>query len=629
MLMTSSYRTEVVDTAVMPPGVPYIVGNEAAERFSFYGMRTILVVFMTQYLGLMDGRLGASMSDAAATSAFHEFVAWAYFTPLLGAILSDVWWGKFRTIMVLSVIYCLGHAALACMGAWGQSEWWLKAGLVLICVGAGGIKPCVSAHVGDQFGPRNRHLLSRVYHAFYFSINLGSVLSTLLTPWLLKWYGPHWAFGVPGGLMAMATWLFWLGRHRYVHIPPSGSRFFRELWQRETRGAVLKLLPLYGFVAMFWALYDQTGSTWVLQAQHMDLRFAGITWLESQVQAVNPLLILLLVPCFSLLLYPWVNRWVRVTPLRKMGVGLALMVLAFGVVTGVQTWIDAGQRPSIAWQLLAYLLVTMSEIMISIVGLEFSYTQAPASMKSWVMSLYLLAVFAGNLFTAKINDYVQMPSAAQWQWRRECENPQQKEWALQARQAILAGADGITGTADDFIVRVQQGELKEIEFSDEVSAPFLKVERRLEAWMREHGEWPTAEQLGDCGRDWWGNAIEYRVIHRGACRLRSAGPAREWGTAWEVGLRLERDDVGADEPAAGSPWCWMPQQSWLARQQQLLGAQESAPPPVGMLTRVWFSGGQTRWQGAAYFGFFTGLMLVGLLLFVPYACLYRERQAAA
>ena len=228
-----SHRTTPIETDTMPPGIPYIIGNEAAERFSFYGMRTILVVFMVQYLHLMDGRGGHAMSDNQAVENFHQFASWVYFTPLIGALIADVFFGKYRTILWLSIVYCLGHAALACMGSYGDSPRWLFAGLLLICIGSGGIKPCVSAHVGDQFWKKNHHLITRIYNWFYFSINFGSFFSTLLTPWLLKHWGPHWAFGVPGVLMAIATFMFWLGRNRFVHIPASGLGFFKEAFSRE------------------------------------------------------------------------------------------------------------------------------------------------------------------------------------------------------------------------------------------------------------------------------------------------------------------------------------------------------------------------------------------------------------
>ena len=142
----------------MPPGIPYIIGNEAAERFSFYGMRTILVVFMAQYLHFMDGGGGAPLTRQQAVEYYHQFASWVYFTPLLGALIADIFLGKYLTILLLSIVYCLGHAALACMGSFGNSPWWLFAGLLLICLGSGGIKPCVSAHVGDQFGKSNHHL---------------------------------------------------------------------------------------------------------------------------------------------------------------------------------------------------------------------------------------------------------------------------------------------------------------------------------------------------------------------------------------------------------------------------------------------------------------------------------------
>ena len=172
-----SYRTTPLETDKMPPGIPYIIGNEAAERFSFYGMRTILVIFMVQYLHFMDGSGGRPMSGNEAVENYHQFASWVYFTPLIGALIADIFFGKYRTILWLSLVYCLGHAALACMGSFGNSTWWLYSGLFLICIGSGGIKPCVSAHVGDQFGKNNRHLITQIYNWFYFSINFGAAVS--------------------------------------------------------------------------------------------------------------------------------------------------------------------------------------------------------------------------------------------------------------------------------------------------------------------------------------------------------------------------------------------------------------------------------------------------------------------
>ena len=177
-----SYRTSPADLEGLPPGVPHIIGNEAAERFSFYGMKAVLAVFMVQYLHLMDGHSAAVMNEAEATANVHLFNGAVYLTPFLGALLADVLIGKYRTIIGLSLVYCAGHAALACMGVFGNSPWWLMAGLGLIALGSGGIKPCVSAHVGDQFGARNAHLLSRIFNWFYFSINTGAFVSMLLTP---------------------------------------------------------------------------------------------------------------------------------------------------------------------------------------------------------------------------------------------------------------------------------------------------------------------------------------------------------------------------------------------------------------------------------------------------------------
>ncbi|WP_010588203.1 POT family MFS transporter [Schlesneria paludicola] len=326
----------------MPSGIPYIVGNEAAERFSFYGMKAILFVYMTKYLVNAMGQPDP-LSSEQARAAVHWFVASAYFFPLAGAILSDWLLGKYRTIFWLSLVYCLGHLALAAIP--GRAG--LLAGLTLIAIGSGGIKPCVSAHVGDQFTEKNRDLLPRVYSWFYFSINLGAFVSSMLTPVLLEEFGPHWgphiAFGLPGLLMLLATFVFWLGRKKFVHVKPAGFSFIRETFSLDGLKALSGLIPLYLFVAIFWCLYDQTASAWVEQADSMDRRWLGINWLSSQIQAINPIMVLVLIPTCTYLVYPAINALFSLTALRKVAIGFLLAVISFGISATIESEITGGR----------------------------------------------------------------------------------------------------------------------------------------------------------------------------------------------------------------------------------------------------------------------------------------------
>lgn len=401
------YRTQPGASSKMPKGIPYIIGNEAAERFSFYGMRAILVVFMTQYLMNSEGTL-AVMNEDEAKGWFHLFVSAVYLTPILGALLSDIFLGKYRTIILLSLVYCAGHFALAL----DDTRMGLLIGLGLIALGSGGIKPCVSAHVGDQFGTANNHLLSRTFGWFYFSINLGAFISMLATPWLLEHHGPGWAFGIPGLLMLIATIVFWSGRHKFVHVPPGGKAFVREAFSGEGLRALGKLSIIYLFVAVFWALFDQTGSSWVLQAQQMDRVIFGIELLPSQLQAANPLLVMLLIPLFAFVIYPLLERVMTLTPLRKIAIGLFLAALAFAIPSWAQGQIDTGLTPHISWQLLAYIVLTSAEVMVSITCLEFSYTQAPRKMKSFIMAFFMISISIGNLFTSAVNFFIQNPDGS-------------------------------------------------------------------------------------------------------------------------------------------------------------------------------------------------------------------------
>jgi len=399
--MTSKYKTAPVASRSIPSGIPFIVANEAAERFSYYGMRAILVVFMTQYLMNSTGDLDV-MSEHEAQGYYHLFVSAVYFMPMLGALLADGLIGKYRTILFLSLFYCLGHFALAL----DDTRMGLLVGLGLISMGAGGIKPCVSSHLGDQFGLSNHHLLSKVFGWFYFSINLGAFAAMLIIPWLLDQYGASVAFAVPGVLMLLATIAFWTGRYRFVHIPATGVDFVKEVLSPFGLNIVFKLGSIYLFVAVFWALFEQTGSSWVLQAQKMDRVIWGVEILPSQIQAANPLLIMLLVPLFSYLFYPILGRWFRLTALKKISLGLFITAGAFAIPALIQMQIDKGLVPHIGWQLLAYLLLTAAEVMVSITCLEFSYTQAPKRMKSFVMALFFMSVALGNLFTSAVNFFI-------------------------------------------------------------------------------------------------------------------------------------------------------------------------------------------------------------------------------
>jgi len=496
-----------------PKGVRYIVGNEMCERFSYYGMRAILTVHLVSLYQLTGA--AEDVAKAEATSAYHLFAGAVYAFPMLGAILADRYWGKYKTILWLSLMYCVGHGVLAVADIPSDPSTRLNLvylGLGCIAVGAGGIKPCVSANVGDQFGRGNWNKVQAIYQIFYFSINFGSFFATLLIPWIRGDGTVLWrtslAFGVPGVLMAIATFFFWLGRDKFVHIPPkhpnklgkldtlAGSLLFLTIghlfvtpadwgwpvrvgislaflvagfavfqhrqsieqddgflaivfynlrakltgktddetankrdedvdeesplvkssfWSRfwgpaidrfgveaaEGPHAVFKIVTIFLFIPAFWAIFEQHGSTWILQAQQMDTTLFGVEVKPEQVSAWNPLMVMVLIPTMNVV-YRLSERFIGFTwtPLRRMVIGLMMAGGSFAIAAMIQHAIDAGppQSVSIWWQVVAYLVLTTSEVLVSITALEFAYTQAPKSMKSVVMGLFLLTVTLGNVF---------------------------------------------------------------------------------------------------------------------------------------------------------------------------------------------------------------------------------------
>jgi proton-dependent oligopeptide transporter, POT family len=493
-----------------PKGVKYIIGNEGCERFSFYGMKSILQVHLTTLF--VAAGMYKEIGSENAQEMVHLFVAGVYAFPMIGAIVADRLLGKYHTIIWLSLVYCLGHFVLA-IGENSIGGMWL--GLGLIAIGSGGIKPCVSAHVGDQFGKGNWKLVDKVFQAFYFIINFGSFFSTLMIPWVKEEISVSVAFGIPGILMFIATIMFWMGRKVFVHVPPhpggrtglldafgatllfmgfiglplfawgvlsfsanvalTVSSILIGLWVFEERQAikqddgflavmfcsvesllkggglksrqsldasvpadsmkrhwffgpaairfgeeaaegpkaVLKIISVFFLISVFWALFDQHASSWVRQAEMMDLNLYApgsdsvlMSFYPSQISALNPLMVMALIPFNMFFLYPFITRrgW-EMTPLRKMTIGMATASVAFVVVALIQARIEAAEAAnsvSVLWQFFPYLIMTQAEVMVSITGLEFAYTQAPTRMKSTIMGFWLLSVSLGNKLTAVV-----------------------------------------------------------------------------------------------------------------------------------------------------------------------------------------------------------------------------------
>ncbi|XP_063706988.1 peptide transporter family 1-like isoform X2 [Culicoides brevitarsis] len=346
-----------------PRSIAFIISNEFCERFNYYGMRTILVLYLTQKL---------HYSDDDATVLYHIFTMFVYFFPLMGAVLADSWLGKFKTITYLSMVYSVGSAVIA-IGAIPTlglpASVMTVIGLMLIAIGTGGIKPCVSAFGGDQFKlPEQARHLETFFSLFYFAINAGSLISTSLTPVLredVHCFGNNdcysLAFGVPGALMIVSIIIFICGRVLYKVKKPEGNMIVlvskcignavatrlkekkhnkREHWldyAEATYGkqliddikSVLRVLVLFLPLPVFWALFDQQGSRWTFQATRMTGDIGPYAIKPDQLQVVNPLLILGFIPLFSYAVYPMLAKCGIKRPLQKLTTGGILAAIAF------------------------------------------------------------------------------------------------------------------------------------------------------------------------------------------------------------------------------------------------------------------------------------------------------------
>nr|XP_006137750.1 solute carrier family 15 member 2 isoform X2 [Pelodiscus sinensis] len=365
-----------------PLSIAFIVVNEFCERFSYYGMKAVLTLYFLNFL---------HWDENLSTTVYHAFSGLCYFTPVIGALIADTWLGKFKTIIYLSIVYVIGHViksvgAIPTVGNQMVHVILSMFGLALIALGTGGIKPCVAAFGGDQFEEEHAQERSKFFSVFYLSINAGSLISTFVTPVLrgdVKCFGGDCyalAFGVPAALMVLALGVFIAGSGMYKKTPPRGNILLevcqcigfavtnrlknrskqiprREHWldwasEKYSKQLineikmVTRVLFLFIPLPMFWALFDQQGSRWTLQATRMNADFGGVVFQPDQMQFLNPLLILIFIPIFDFVVYPLIRKCrFNFTPIKKMSAGMLLAALAFAAAAVVEVKVNETAMP--------------------------------------------------------------------------------------------------------------------------------------------------------------------------------------------------------------------------------------------------------------------------------------------
>ena len=451
--------------------------------------------------------------------------------------------------------------------------------------------------------------------------------------------------------MALATIMFWMGRNVFIHVPPAGSmsKFLQQTFSKEGITALLKLALIYAFVAVFWGLFDQTGSSWVLQAKNMDRTFLGIEWLESQIQVINPILVMILIPLFQFVVYPNVNKFFTLTPIRKISIGFFLTAGSFYTVTLAQQLIDQGQTPSIAWQLWAYVLLTAGEIMISITGLEFSYTQAPKAMKSVIMGVWLASVSLGNVSTAFFNHSIQVPGVNQvvaeakslkegdgetndFKFKtvfRDIEGSDKP-----GKTVRISGVDGEFDTDDDVVLEfgdfyklssVTSADNEDLELAAGlIDDAFYRSDGEESLPSEEDGNALIAEQI-----DTKGKAPVYKLLSKNDYRITVHKGEGTEPTQWDGVLKgsVSRADLTLKDKA-DAPYDWIEQQMIDTLGDEGIERVEKARGdiPETEIDHDITVGGQDTKEGAEYFMFWTKVILYTAILFIPVGYFYKEKS---
>ncbi|HWO57824.1 MAG TPA: oligopeptide:H+ symporter [bacterium] len=379
-----------------PRGFWFVFWGELAERASFYGMKALLVLYMINKLGY---------SDANSATVASLFSATAYILPIVGGYIADRWLGKFRTIVYFAIPYIMGHIILGTF----DSEVGLYVALALLAGGSGTIKPNISTLMGLMYQQQGKsHLLSQAFSWFYMAINIGAASTTTTLPFIRDRYGYGAAFMAPTILMAVSLGIFYLGKK---HYPKEDMRALSRVpktpeQKSEERRVLVRLSGLFALIVFFWSVFDQSYSTWTLFARdYMVLETAFGRIPPDSIQGLNSILIVVLSPLFACI---WSrtdrDETHRLSSPKKMLIGFVMVVMCMAVMA-VAGFAAQTAKVSILWEVGAYILMTMAELCISVIGLQLAFEEAPERMKSTITGIWLCTIFMGNLLAGIFSRY--------------------------------------------------------------------------------------------------------------------------------------------------------------------------------------------------------------------------------
>lgn len=388
-----------------PTGFWFVFWGELAERCSYYGMRTILALYLTTVLAYQK-------EQGAAIMEF--FMGACYIAPLFGGWIADRILGRYKTILYFSVPYIIGHLVLGGI----QTRTGLYVALVLLAFGSGSIKPNTSTLMGQIYEEQKKtFLLTEAFSYFYAAINIGAAVSSLSLPLVRDRWGYGVALAIPAALMAVAFIFFAVGKPFY---PKENVRALPKKTaeqKQDEKTTLWRLTGVFLLISLFWLVYDQSASTWVYFANdYCNLTlFPGMQITADQVQGLNPVFIVGLTPIFNALWEMWKRRrgGIEVPDTRKMMIGFYIVIGCMAMMA-VAGFYGVHAKVSIWWVVIATFVITLSELCISVVGLEFAFKQALPGTKSVVTAAFLFTVFIGDFaggFVVRLYEKILSPGA--------------------------------------------------------------------------------------------------------------------------------------------------------------------------------------------------------------------------